>query len=30
VVLAMIPALAFYMLAERQLISGLTGGALKD
>jgi raffinose/stachyose/melibiose transport system permease protein len=30
VVLAMVPALAFYLLAERQLISGLTGGALKD
>jgi raffinose/stachyose/melibiose transport system permease protein len=30
VVLAIVPALAFYLVAERHLISGLTGGALKD
>jgi len=29
VILAMIPAVAFYLLAERYIISGLTGGALK-
>ncbi|GAA2886950.1 carbohydrate ABC transporter permease [Streptosporangium fragile] len=29
VVLAMVPALAFYALAERHLISGLTAGAMK-
>jgi raffinose/stachyose/melibiose transport system permease protein len=29
VVLAMIPALAFYSIAERQLIGGLTAGATK-
>ncbi|WP_242384277.1 carbohydrate ABC transporter permease [Thermobispora bispora] len=29
VVLAMIPALGFYAVAERQLISGLTAGAIK-
>ncbi|WP_406054659.1 carbohydrate ABC transporter permease [Streptomyces sp. NBC_01077] len=29
IVLAMIPALAFYAVAERQLISGLTAGATK-
>jgi len=28
-VLAMIPALGFYAVAERQLISGLTAGAIK-
>lgn len=30
VVIAMVPALIFYLLAERQLISGLTGGAVKE
>jgi raffinose/stachyose/melibiose transport system permease protein len=29
VIISMLPALAFYALAERQLISGLTGGAIK-
>lgn len=29
VVIAMIPAVVFYLLAERYIISGLTGGALK-
>jgi raffinose/stachyose/melibiose transport system permease protein len=29
VVLAMVPALAFYAIAERQLIGGLTSGATK-
>jgi raffinose/stachyose/melibiose transport system permease protein len=29
VMLAMVPALAFYAVAERQLVSGLTGGAVK-
>ena len=28
-VLAMVPALAFYAIAERQLIGGLTSGAVK-
>jgi raffinose/stachyose/melibiose transport system permease protein len=28
--LAMIPALAFYALAERQIIGGLTSGAVKE
>nr|MDT0659031.1 carbohydrate ABC transporter permease [Micromonospora sp. DSM 115978] len=30
VVLAMIPALLFYLVAERHIISGLTGGSLKE
>ncbi|MEJ3747189.1 carbohydrate ABC transporter permease [Actinomycetes bacterium KLBMP 9797] len=30
VILAMIPALLFYLVAERHLISGLTGGSLKE
>lgn len=29
VVLAMVPAVAFYLLAEKYIISGLTGGAIK-
>jgi raffinose/stachyose/melibiose transport system permease protein len=29
VILAMVPAVVFYLLAERYIISGLTGGALK-
>ncbi len=29
VVMAMVPALAFYAIAERQLIGGLTAGATK-
>jgi raffinose/stachyose/melibiose transport system permease protein len=29
VVVAMVPALAFYSVAERQLIGGLTAGATK-
>lgn len=29
VVIAMVPAVVFYLLAERYIISGLTGGALK-
>lgn len=29
VVIAMVPAVIFYLLAERYIISGLTGGALK-
>ena len=29
IVLAMIPALLFYAVAERQLIGGLTAGATK-
>jgi raffinose/stachyose/melibiose transport system permease protein len=28
-VLAMIPALGFYVVAERQLVGGLTAGAVK-
>jgi raffinose/stachyose/melibiose transport system permease protein len=28
--LAMIPALLFYAVAERQIVSGLTGGAVKE
>jgi raffinose/stachyose/melibiose transport system permease protein len=28
--LSMIPALLFYALAERQIIGGLTAGAVKD
>jgi raffinose/stachyose/melibiose transport system permease protein len=28
--LAMVPALLFYALAERQIIGGLTGGAVKE
>lgn len=30
VILAMIPALLFYLIAERHIISGLTGGSLKE
>lgn len=30
VVLAMIPALLFYAIAERHLVSGLTGGSIKE
>jgi raffinose/stachyose/melibiose transport system permease protein len=30
VVLAMIPALLFYLVAERHIVSGLTGGSLKE
>lgn len=29
VVIAMLPAVMFYLLAERYIIAGLTGGALK-
>ena len=29
VIISMLPALAFYAIAERQLISGLTGGSIK-
>ena len=29
IVLAMLPAVIFYLLAERHIVSGLTGGALK-
>ena len=27
--LSMVPALAFYVLAERQIVSGLASGAIK-
>ncbi|MBN1811619.1 MAG: carbohydrate ABC transporter permease [Anaerolineae bacterium] len=29
VVIVMIPAVAFYLLAERYIVAGLTGGAVK-
>jgi raffinose/stachyose/melibiose transport system permease protein len=29
IVTAMLPAIIFYLLAERHIISGLTGGAVK-
>ena len=29
-VLAMVPALIFYLIAERQIVGGLTAGALKE
>ena len=29
IVIAMLPAVIFYLLAERHIISGLTGGAVK-
>lgn len=29
-VLSMVPAIAFYLLAERQIVSGLTAGAVKE
>jgi raffinose/stachyose/melibiose transport system permease protein len=29
-VIAMVPAVAFYMVAERYLVAGLTAGALKE
>jgi raffinose/stachyose/melibiose transport system permease protein len=29
VTLSMVPAIAFYLVAERQIVSGLTAGAMK-